>query len=124
MKTLEELEQEKSNLLEEKAANTERLQEINLELKTKQSGSRFSKLQKERREIIGDNEEIVVDLRAINTEMKKHGAARGRGESDISLLVTLLAPQIAKLDKPTENQIVALTNKGRKTLAIIKSLID
>ncbi len=98
MNSLENLEAKRIDLLAEKSANTERLQEVNLELKSKPKGARLHKLNNERQEIIADNEEVIEEIREVVLEIKKLHRQQGGHESrgDLNLFAILAAPKLAK----------------------------
>ena len=98
---LTDLEARKTELLDEKAANVQRLAEINAKLKNTAPRDRGTRenvaLLNERSEIVGDNADLDMELREINQKLK---AANTQTSGGIGLgyVVTLVAARIASGD--------------------------
>lgn len=92
-----ELEIEKTELLQEKNENLEKLREINLKLKSMKGDAKtlplYQELEEERKELINDNMEIETEIREINTRILNLN--KTTSHRDLPLVVQLVAAYIA-----------------------------
>lgn len=94
-----ELEAKKTELIDEKSENIQKLSEINAVLKTVHPRDRGTpannEMLKERSELVQDNAEIDVELRRISQELRELNGSKDGGRSDMNHIVQLVCARIA-----------------------------
>lgn len=113
-----ELEQKKSELVNEKSRNNARLAEVNALLNT--GGGPRQTLLRERGEIVADNTEVDSELREINRQLRELNSAEDGQEKSLYAIVMLVSARIAA---GSPNTVAVLTKQAKADLATIRANI-